>query len=242
MVKFAQNDQEYKRRRKEFSEKYGERELWSVMDHWQMYAGIRNMARSLSIYDIYKSTIAVPGHIAEFGSWRGANLLFLAKILRMHEPHSFKSVHCFDSFEGLTEFHEKDGRAIETKGFYKGSFEELTDVIKLYEMEDEIEIHKGYIEETLPALLKKEQCLSFSFVYCDTDLYESTKTILELLHPRLSKGGVFCMDEWNDPENPGETVAVREFLDKHGDSYVMESNSLVTQPSLILRKTTCNMQ
>lgn len=241
-MKFLTQDKAYKERRAKLSEKYGERELWSVMDHWQLYCGIRNMARSLAIYDIYKSTISVPGHIAEFGSWRGANLMFLAKILRIHEPHSFKMVHCFDSFEGLTEFHEKDGRAIETQGRYKGSLEELKDFIALYEMEDEIEIHKGYIEKTLPAFLENESCMSFSFVYCDTDLYESTKDILEMLHPRLSTGGVFCFDEWNDPENPGETVAVREFLEKHGDAYTMESNSIVTQPSLILRKKTAQSQ
>ena len=237
-MKFATKDAAYKKRRTELSEKYGPRELWSVMDHWPLYCGVRNMARYLAIYEIFKTTIAVPGHVAEFGTWRGANLMFLGKMLRIFECHSTKMLHCFDSFEGLTEFHDKDGRAIETKGAYKGSLEELKDFMDLYEMNDEIAIHKGLIEDTLPKLLSEESSLSFSFVYCDVDLYQGTKTILENLHPRLSAGGVFVLDEWNDPENPGETTAVREFLEKYGDMYVMENITTVTQPSLVLRKKT----
>jgi hypothetical protein len=231
-------DNAWKKKRAALSEKYGKRELWSVMDHWPLYCGIRNLARSLAIYELYKSTMNVPGHIAEFGSWRGANLLFLAKLLRIHESHGPKVVHGFDSFEGLTEFHRKDGSAAKDtpRGAYKGSFEELKDFIDLYEMGDEIQIHKGLIEKTLPALLKKKPSLSFSFIYCDVDLYQSTKLILELMHPRLSVGGIFAFDEWNDAEFPGETVAVREFLEAHGGVYLQEQMCTSTQPSLILRK------
>lgn len=236
--KFLTGDAAWKEKRQKISEKYGNRELWSVIDHWPLYCGIANLARVLSIHEIYHSTSNVPGHLAEFGSWRGARLMFMAKLLRIYDPHCSKMVHCFDSFEGLVRFDEQDG---ENTGevydsMYKGSVEELQDMIELYDMQDEIVIHKGFIEDTLASTLKENQGLSFSLAYCDVDLYEPTKVILEQIHPRLSLGGVFVLDEWNYENFPGETVAVREFLDTYGHLYDQEHVPNTRQPSLMLRK------
>lgn len=103
-------------------------------------------------------------------------------------------------------------------------------------MSDEIVIHKGLIEETLPKLIKSNPELAFSLVYCDTDLYQSTLLILKELHPRLSKGGVFVLDEWNSENFPGEGVAVNDFLQKYGDYYAQEHIPNTRQPTLLLRK------
>jgi SAM-dependent methyltransferase len=238
-MKFKKEDTNYLTERKRLSEKYGQRELWSVMDHWPLYCGTGNMNRFLSIYEIVKSVKDVPGHFAEFGCWRGANLVFLAKLLKIIEPQGNKIVHGFESFDGLSEFNEKDFEAIKQQGKYKGSEQELRDFISLYNLQDDIVIHKGKIEETLPEFTKTDQAASFSLVYCDTDLYESSKLITEQLHQRLSKGGLFVFDEWNYSNWPGESIAVREFLSIYGDSYDMINNTNARQPSLIMKKTRC---
>jgi hypothetical protein len=85
-MKFKTKDQRYLGERKRISEKYGLRELWSVIDHWPLYGGIANLARFMAISDILRGTLGVPGHVAEFGSWRGANLMFMAKLLRIYDP------------------------------------------------------------------------------------------------------------------------------------------------------------
>ncbi len=235
-MKFEKGDKTYLSARKEFSTKYGERDVWQVMDHWPLYVGNANLQRVLAVYELIKSTLHVPGHIAEFGSWRGANIMFIAKVLNILDPHSNKLVYSFDSFEGLTEFNEKDINAVSEKGAYKGSLEELKDLISLYELNDNISIQKGYIENTLPALMALDPALSFSFVYCDTDLYSSTKIILDLLHPRMMIGGLFVFDEWNHPKWPGETAAVKEFLDIHSSNYEIIHIKNTRQPTLALKK------
>ncbi len=236
MPKFAAEDSRYLAKRKEFSAKYGAREIWSVMDHWQLYCGTSNLARSLAILDIFRSTLDVPGHIAEFGSWRGANLLFLAKLLRIHDPMGQKLVHCFDSFEGLTTFVPEDGNASEGRGDYKGSLEEMLDMIDVLGLQDDIVIHKGLVQNTLIPLMKDRPELSFSMVYCDLDLYEPSKIMLEELDSRLAPGGVFVFDEWNYERYPGETLAVREFMERVGGRYRPENVRNARQPSLVLRK------
>ena len=162
--------------------------------------------------------------------------MFMAKLLRIFDPHGSKIVDAFDSFEGLTEFQAADFSADAQRGRYAGDLAELEEFIALYRMQDEIKIHKGLIENTLPNLLSRRLVSSFSFVYCDTDLYGSTRVILEGLHGRLSPGGVFVFDEWNCETFPGETVAVREFLETHPQQYTMEHVPHTRQPSLVLRK------
>ena len=235
-MKFKNLDERYLAQRRSFSEQCGPRELWSVIDHWPLYVGIGNLSRFMAIGDILRETLDVPGHVAEFGSWRGANLMFMAKLLRIYDPHGNKQVHCFESFAGLETFSTQDGAAGESEaGTYRGSYEELMGMISLSDLVDDIVIHKGDIMHTLPKALDNDG-LSFSFVYCDTDLYAPSRLILDSIHPRLSKGGVFVMDEWNYDKWPGEAVAVREFLENHVDSYEMFHVRNARQPSLVLKK------
>jgi hypothetical protein len=46
--------------------------------------------------------------------------------------------------------------------------------------------------------------------YFDFDLYKPTKECLEAIKPRLTKGSVVAFDELNDPDSPGETLALME--------------------------------
>lgn len=237
MVKFAEIDKEYFSKRKTYSEKFGKRELWEVADNWPLYCGIANLSRNLAISDLLRSTLDVPGHIAEFGSWRGTNVVFMAKLLRIFDPLGSKIVHCFESFEGLNKFSEEDNEDAKLeKGKYKGSYEELLDVISLYQLDDEIQINKGRIEDTLPKILTDNTSLTFSFIYCDVDLYDPTKLLIESLHDRLAKNGLMVFDEWNYEKFQGEGKAVNEFLKIHSSEYETKHVKHARQPSLVLKK------
>ena len=235
-MKFATEDKKYLAARKRLSDTYGTRELWSVADHWPLYCGTANLARFMAISDLLRETLDIPGHVAEFGSWRGANLLFLAKLLRIYDSHGSKQVHCFDSFEGLSTFSSEDGAASDEKGEYAGSLKELTDMIDLYGLDDDIVIHKGLIQDTLPQFMDENSGTMMSFIYCDTDLFEPTKLILENMHDRLVVGGLFVLDQWSHERWPGESIAVRDFLSNPEHRYKMRHVRDARQPTLILEK------
>jgi hypothetical protein len=234
--KGRRHDAAYLQDRAAISERMGSKELWSVIDHWPLYVGVGNLARFLRIYEIVKEQTSVPGHFAEFGSWRGANLMFMAKALQILDPHGSKSVHCFDNFAGLPKFSDKDADEGGQVGAYRGSLEELETFIELYGFGDTIAIHQGLIEETLPAFLNDDRGATFSLIYFDADLYEPAAAVLSAGHERMVKGGVFVFDEWNSPRWPGEGIAVREFMESHGEFYRPENVAGTRQPSLILRK------
>ena len=236
-MKFASEDKRYLEQRRAYSEKTGERELWSAIDHWPLYVGVSNLARYMAIWELLRSTLEIPGHVAEFGSWRGSNLLFMTKLLKIYDPMGSKVVQCFGRFEGLRTCSDEDGgSAKEAKGKYAGSYEELLKMIELYQLQDDLNVHKGLIQETLLPLLEGNPALTFSFVYCDTDLFEPTEIILQSLHERLSKGGLFVFDEWNDSRWPGESVAANAFMKSHSDDYEMVHVQNTRQPSMALRK------
>lgn len=235
-MKFKKQDEAYLSKRKDLAEKIDKPWLWEHIDHWPLYVGKANLGRFMAISEIVKQSLSVPGHIAEFGSWKGANLMFMAKLLNLWDPHGNKIVHCFDSFEGLTTFTNQDGSSDSQKGEYAGQLDELRQLIELYELQDNIDIHVGLIQDTLPKIIEEQPQLSFSLVYCDTDLYEPTKLILSELHKRLMPGGFFVFDQWNDSRWQGEGSAVNEFIQELGDVYEPIHVQGARQPNLILKK------
>lgn len=236
-MKFKTNDKLYLKKRKSFSNKNFPMDIWQIADNWPLYAGVSNIARSLTISDLIRETLEIPGHIAEFGSWNGANLILIAKILRIYNPMCNKIIHSFDSFEGLTQFNKKDGAAEKQKGKYTGNIEILSEILDLYELDDDVEIHRGLIQKTLPELLEKSPEIMFSFVYVDTDLYEPTKLILEKLSDRVVSGGLIIFDQWNDQRWPGEGLAANEYLKKSGaKNFKLRSVQHSRQPTMVLQK------
>ena len=235
--KFAEEDNRYLSSRPEAARRIGRPDLFEVIDHWPLYVGVGNLGRALSVVDLVRSALSIPGHIAEFGCWRGANLMLMAKTLEIFAPHSTKMVLGFDSFEGLRTFSPEDENAALRHGHYKGDQSELELMIDLYRLNGMVRIVAGDIRETLPALVKKESSLSFSLLYCDTDLYEPTRAILDCCWERLSQGGKAVFDQWNSESYPGETRAVREFLGTlQPGQYRMEEIPFTPQPTLVVTR------
>jgi len=234
--KFEQEDARYKSKRTAFAEELGPVPLWTAIDAWPLYVGSGNLARTMVIADLLRETADVPGDIAEFGIWRGATTMLMAKLLKIWEPQGSRVIHGFDSFEGLTEFNAKDGAAVEHKGAYRGNRDQLEEMMDLYEMDGLVRLHQGYIENTLPQFLEENPAQSFSLLICDTDLYESTRVILENAHQCMMPGGLIVFDEWNNGIYPGEGLAANEFLRAHPGEYQARAIRGARQPNMILQK------
>jgi len=209
---------------------------WELIDNWPLYVGKYNLARSINNIELIKQSIEIPGDIIEFGCWKGANLLLIAKTIEIFSPMTMKNIWGFDLFKGLDFFDLKDGESKKLKGKYKGDEKRLREIIKLFELNDRVNLIKGNILKTLPDFLDDNPSLNVSLIYIDTDLYKSTKLILNSFHDRLVKGGMFVLDEWNTKLYPGESVATKEFLDNCSKDYDLISVKHSLQPSLLLKK------
>lgn len=236
MRKFSREDHEYFEARNRFASEYSDASLWFVADNWPLFAGIVNIGRFLSIYDLVKKVIDLPGHFCELGCWNGTNLVYLAKIVSILKPQSYTEVIGFDWFQGLKASSinkEKDTADEGIEGEFKGNIELLEDVIRLYDLDEFVRLVKGDVVETIPAFLQARKDIRFSFIYVDLDLYSPVKVGIELLYSRLLKGGVMVFDEYNLEDWPGETSAVHDVL---GSDVKVHAVPFTRQPTAYIVK------
>ena len=52
--------------RKEFANKLGVPDLYDFIDQFALYAGVHTIGNKLWTYDLFKTTISIPGDIYEF--------------------------------------------------------------------------------------------------------------------------------------------------------------------------------
>src|SRR5690554_165612 len=170
---------------------------------------------------VYKNKI--PGDFVECGVWKGGSSLAVA--LKLNEFHDFhRNIWLFDTFEGMsepTEFDEdlkgrlaKDRLAAEEKESSRiWAYSGLEEVKKTMQESEypnsKINFIKGKVEETL---LSKNIPERISILRLDTDWYESTKMELEILFPKVVKGGIVIIDDYGHWK--GSKKAVDEYLSK----------------------------
>jgi hypothetical protein len=131
----------------------------------------------------------------EFGVATGRTINYISSFTN-------DKVYGFDSFEGLPEKWRD--------GFEKGMFN-LDGILP--EVNDNVELIKGWFNETLPDFIKKQD-KKVSFIHMDADLYSSTKYIFEVLKDYIDKDCVIIFDELvNYPGFDGENGELRAFYE-----------------------------
>ena len=168
------------------------------------------------IFKLLNVTEEIAGQVAECGVYQGHSLLPIGLYLK--QQNSLKKIYGFDSFEGFNKEVKIDiglggDKSSEKKigGFNSTSYNYVQNLIKGFKLKDKIKIYKGYFKHTLSNVHEKK----FSFVHLDCDLYSPYKACLEFFYPRMSKGGIILVDEYNDPSWPGCNKAVDEFIQTH---------------------------
>ena len=223
--------------RSNFAKSVGNEDLYEYIDQFALYAGEHTIGNKLFTYELLKKASKVPGDIVEFGCWKGSNLMFLAKLKTLLEPHSSKKIIGFDNFSGLPDSIDVDGDyAVDQAGRYCGNEEVLRSAIELFGYQDLVELVVGDATETIPSYIKNNRDIVLSFAYIDFDLYEPCKVALELIEDSLSVGGIIAFDEACDKKWPGETQAMKEFLANSKHGYEAINNDFSRQPTLALRR------
>lgn len=180
-----------------------------VLEHYPAFVGHMTMSRFLGLYEMYKMTTGVAGHIAEVGSYKGASLLNFAKLVQIFESESLTQVHGFDWFEGTG---ADEINSYVEEGTYKEDYERLVELVKAQGLDNVAFIHKMNVITELQPFLERYLHMQFKLVFLDAGMYNVVKAVLPLFWERLTPGGILILDQYNHELSPGETLAVREFL------------------------------
>ena len=159
------------------------------------------------ILKIARECLDVPGDFVELGCYEGDTSLLLAEILKRSE--SGKKLWIYDSFEGLPDKTQEDESALGVD-FKKGELFTTKRAVKLRFLKANLPvpvIKKAWFED-LDA--EKDLPEKIAFAFLDGDLYQSIKTSLELVMPKMAKGGVIIVHDYHNEQLPGVTQAVDE--------------------------------
>lgn len=147
----------------------------------------------------------IPGDFVECGVWRGGNALLAADVFHRMDPT--RQVYLFDTFAGMTAPTENDVNnrtGAPAMQQYQATlrhdrsdwcFASLHDVLLNFEQRGLS--CKPIVGDVLQTLRCDENVPTrISVLRLDTDWYESTLLELQVLYPRLQRGGVLVLDDY----------------------------------------------
>lgn len=185
---------------------------WEVMKDY-----VRYVPRDVVLETAVRLSHWVPGHIMEFGVWRGTSTRILRRTLTQCQMAEFggpaKRIYACDSFEGLPEKYEK---------LEPGTFKTKPPSIM------GVKMVKGYFEDSLTPQLAAE-VKQVALASLDADLYSSTICVLRWLTPLLGTGSLLLFDQFHG-ENGAERRAFEDWSAETGVKAVKVA-SFVREPA-----------
>lgn len=180
-----------------------------LIHYFPSFAGHMTLSRYLCLYEAYKMTLGVSGHIAELGVYKAAGTLLFAKLAQIFEPESMTLVHGFDWFEGTKPTSEEPNVF---EGSYKTDYDTIVQLVKAQQLENIVHIHKMDLRTDLSKFFAEYPYMQFKLVFFDAGQYDIAKHCISEMWPRITPGGILILDQFNQELSPGETRAVKELL------------------------------
>jgi O-methyltransferase len=164
----------------------------------------------------------IPGDVVELGCNVGTTAIYIKSFLNAQQSN--KKYHVYDSFEGLPEKSDHDISWAEGATFEKGGCPSTVDQFIYHFNEFDLDlpsINIGWFKE-IPA---KQYPETISFAFFDGDFYSSIMDSWEIIYPKLSKGAIVCIHDYDYDILPGVRKACDDFLeDKPEKGMIVFSN------------------
>ncbi|WP_419725755.1 TylF/MycF/NovP-related O-methyltransferase [Terrisporobacter petrolearius] len=170
------------------------------INEFKHYIDIRLASLRLIASEINEQKLE--GEVAELGVYKGK---FASEINKLF-PN--KKLYLFDTFEGFYDEDIELERSHEYSRAKEGDFSDTNmELVKnKLPYKEQAEFIKGHFPESI-----KEDLPSFCFVSLDTDLYKPTYEGLKIFYPKLVKGGMIIVHDYNSSQFPGVKKAVKEY-------------------------------
>ena len=176
-----------------------------IIYNFPVYIGAVNLARFIALYEIYQCVVRNAGHIADIGSYKGASLLYFAKLIKLFEPYSPTEVHGFEWFKGQKPGKDDDAGQ---KGKYSSEKTELERLIIWQELGDIAKLHDLDLTKDLEDFFAARPHIRYKLIFLDCGIKAVMESAFHNFYPRLTVGGIMVLDHYNDPVSPSESGLV----------------------------------
>lgn len=143
--------------------------------------------RALVLERMLTQTLGLEGDVVEAGVFRGGTAWWMADLL--DRAGSSKTLHLFDSFEGMPADTLKDRDGHDPGDFGDTSLEAVQ---ALLAHSDRVSFHPGFIPATLAPVSDR----TYSFVHVDVDIHDAVRDCCSFFYERLVPGGVLLFDDY----------------------------------------------
>ncbi|MBR3368725.1 class I SAM-dependent methyltransferase [Candidatus Saccharibacteria bacterium] len=165
---------------------------------------------TMTILQLAEDCLSSEGDFVELGCFEGDTSLLLAEVLKNN--NSKKRLWIYDSFEGLPEKTENDFSEL-GRDFKKGELFTTKRFVKQRFLRANLPVPR--IKKAWFSELKNDDLPEkIAFAFLDGDLYDSIRDSLNLVFPKLNENGKIVVHDYNNPQLPGVSKAVDEFLEK----------------------------
>ncbi len=164
----------------------------------------------------------IAGDVVELGCYEGGSAVFIQSLLEQQQ--SEKSLWLYDSFEGLPEKTAEDETRLGAE-FRAGELKASKARLERHFHKAGLhlpEIKKAWFYELDTSDLPEQIC----FAFLDGDYYESILDSFKLVWPKLPKGAVVLVDDYQNPKLPGVKLAVDEWIASHDGAGLRIESSL----------------
>lgn len=191
--------------------------LWEKVQPYTMISIERGFALFQSL--CYLSDNGIDGDIVECGVWRGGACMLASQTIQKR-GYTTRKIWLYDTFAGMTEPTGNDLIAASNQpvsersplGWWAVPREEVEKNMLSTGYDKSLwETVEGDVLETLESRPPSDK---IALLRLDTDWYESTKKEMEVLYPKLVKGGILLLDDYGHFK--GAAKAVDEYFTQLG--------------------------
>jgi hypothetical protein len=147
-----------------------------------------------------------PGHIVEFGSYRGGSALFMASLAQTYLPGT--KVYALDTYEGMPTT-DKTIDAHNAGDFADTSADDVQAAAKKAGLSNLLVV-KGDFQFTVNAVMRQAQKVRLSHIDCD--IYSALKYAYEGCEPYMVRGGYVVFDDANYSSCLGATEMIEQIV------------------------------
>jgi hypothetical protein len=180
-----------------------------IIENFPAFVGKMTLNRCFTLYELYKKTLGISGHIAEIGVYKGFGSILFGKLTQIFEPESLTMVHGFDHWGGTDATTDSP---LQIVGGNKANEHTVRELIQLQGLDSTVKIHNLDVVTGLDSFFERYPHLQFKLVFLDSGTYDCTSSAIKALWPRLNVGGIMIFDQNNHEVAPGESQAIRELL------------------------------
>ena len=174
--------------------------LWDCYNTLLLSPDRARLRKMMIRYRLFELALDVPGDIVECGVYKGAGLLYWAKLLEIFASGSRRKVIGFDVFAPFTSVELRpEERAVATAHddiAGDTSAAHIQNLIEEAGLAERVELEEGDVTITAAQYAAERRGSRISLLNLDLDTYAGTLAVLKAFWPLISPGGVVILDEY----------------------------------------------